>query len=110
MDEHETAGEAICPIEQVAQLIGSKWTLLIIRDLMDGCRRFGQLQKSIGAISPRTLSERLSMLEKRGLVRRQAYPEIPPRVEYSLTEKGRALMPLLRAVREYGEKWLVRPL
>ncbi|MFQ5577861.1 MAG: winged helix-turn-helix transcriptional regulator [Anaerolineae bacterium] len=99
----------ICPIERVVKLLGSKWTLLIIRDLMNGCRRFGQLQKSIGGINPRTLSQRLSALETAGLVIRRAYAEIPPRVEYALTEKGRALSPLLDAMREYGEKWLATP-
>lgn len=95
-----------CPIERTARLVGNKWTLLIIRDLLDGCKRFSELQRSLAGISPRTLSERLSMLEEAGLVRRKAYAEIPPRVEYSLTEKGRALVPLIEAMREYGEKWL----
>ena len=99
----------VCPIEQVAKILGTKWTLLIIRDLMDGCRRFGQLQKSIQGISPRTLSQRLTALEEAGLVVRRAYAEIPPRVEYTLTEKGRALKPLLEAMREYGERWLKSP-
>lgn len=107
MDVQKTQTQEICPVERVVRLIGNKWTLLIIRDLMEGSRRFGHLQKSVGGISPRTLSERLSMLEKEGLVERRAYAEIPPRVEYSLTEKGRALMPVLEAMRGYGRQWLL---
>lgn len=95
-----------CPVERVAHLVGDKWVLLIIRDLVTGCKRFGELQKSLGAISPRTLSGRLSMLESVDLIERHAFAEIPPRVEYSLTEKGRALLPLIIAMRNYGEKWL----
>lgn len=95
-----------CPIGRVAHLVGDKWVLLIIRDLISGHKRFGELQKSLGSISPRTLSARLDILEDVGLIEREAYPEIPPRVEYSLTEKGRALLPLITLMRDYGEKWL----
>lgn len=95
-----------CPVERVASLIGDKWILLIIRDLVTGCKRFGELQRSMGTISPRTLSARLSSMEEAGLIKRCAYAEIPPRVEYSLTEKGQALLPLLQVMRDYGEKWL----
>jgi len=95
-----------CPVGRVAHLLGDKWVLLIVRDLAMGCKRFGELQRSMGNISPRTLSARLSTLEVAGLVERRAYAEIPPRVEYSLTEKGQALLPLLQAMRDYGEKWL----
>ncbi|MBE7553476.1 MAG: helix-turn-helix transcriptional regulator [Anaerolineales bacterium] len=98
-----------CPVGRVAHLLGNKWALLIIRDLASGFKRFGELQRSMGHISPRTLSARLSTLEEAGIVERRAYAEIPPRVEYSLTEKGRALLPLLHAMRDYGEKWL-RPI
>jgi DNA-binding HxlR family transcriptional regulator len=98
-----------CPVGRVAHLLGDKWALLIIRDLATGYKRFGELQRSMGNISPRTLSARLSTLEEAGIVERRAYAEIPPRVEYSLTEKGRALLPLLQAMRDYGEKWL-RPI
>lgn len=108
MGEQEIHSES-CPVERIARLIGDKWTLLIIRDLLEGCQRFGQLQKSVGSISPRTLSARLSALERAGLIERRAYAEIPPRVEYSLTEKGWALMPLLEAMREYAEEWLKTP-
>jgi len=95
-----------CPIEQVMDLLGGKWTMLIIRDLMPGCLRFSQLQQSLGNINPRTLSSRLSALEESGLVIRRAYAEVPPRVEYSLTDKGRALLPLFEAIQHYAEHWL----
>lgn len=94
-------------MELAARLIGDRWTLLIIRDLATGCKRFGGLQKSVVGISPRTLSDRLSALEAAGLVERRAYAEIPPRVEYTLTEMGQGLIPIIEALRAYGERWLV---
>ncbi len=96
-----------CPIEKVAKLIGDKWTLLILRDLGDGCKRFGELQKSVTGISPRTLSTRLRMLEQNGVMTRRVFAEIPPRVEYTLTEKGAALLPLIESMRAYGNEWLM---
>lgn len=101
-DEHHD-----CPIEKIAKIIGDKWTLLILRDLGDGCKRFGELQKSVTGISPRTLSTRLRMLEQNGVLTRHVFAEIPPRVEYTLTEKGMALLPLIESMRQYGNKWLV---
>jgi len=95
-----------CPVARTALLIGSKWTLLIIRDLVEGRRRFGELQKSLAGISPRTLSQRLSTLAEEGLITRRIYAEVPPRVEYSLTDKGHALLPLIEAMRAYGNRWL----
>jgi len=95
-----------CPVERTALLIGSKWTLLIIRDLVEGHRRFGELQKSLTGISPRTLSQRLGKLTEEGLVTRRIYAEVPPRVEYSLTDKGHALLPLIEAMKTYGSRWL----
>lgn len=106
MEDQRPPLEEECPVERVAQLIGDKWILLIIRDLITGCKRFGELQKSLGLTSPQTLSGRLSILERAGLIERHAYAEVPPRVEYSLTEKGQALIPLLEAMRDYGRKWL----
>jgi DNA-binding HxlR family transcriptional regulator len=94
-----------CPVAKSAKLFGDHWTLLLIRDLASGCRRFQQLQLSTG-ISPGVLSSRLRMLEQAGLLTRKQYPEIPPRVEYSLTEKGRAAVPLIDQLRAYGEAWL----
>jgi DNA-binding HxlR family transcriptional regulator len=83
-----------------------KWTLLVIRDLAEGRSRFCELERSLQGISPRTLSLRLRGLEEEGIVERQTYPEVPPRVEYALTEKGRALVPLIEDMRAYGLKWL----
>jgi DNA-binding HxlR family transcriptional regulator len=99
-EEHE-----VCPVALAAKLFGDHWTLLLIRDLASGCRRFQQLQLSTG-ISPGVLSSRLRMLEGAGLINRKQYSEIPPRVEYSLTEKGRAAVPLIDQLRAYGEVWL----
>lgn len=100
LNEQET-----CPVAKAAKLFGDHWTLLLIRDLASGCRRFQQLQVSTG-ISPGVLSSRLRMLESAGLITRKQYPEIPPRVEYSLTDKGRAAVPLIDQLRLYGETWL----
>jgi DNA-binding HxlR family transcriptional regulator len=102
--QHETPTE-VCPVAKAARLFGDHWTLLLIRDLASGCRRFQQLQQSTG-ISPGVLSARLRRLEAVGILTRTQYPEIPPRVEYSLTEKGRAAVPLIDQLRAYGEMWL----
>jgi DNA-binding HxlR family transcriptional regulator len=114
MTDQEESSEKVCaveacPVELTARLIGDHWTLLIIRDLAQGCMRFSALQKSVKGISPRTLSDRLATLEESGLVSRRAYAEIPPRVEYTLTEMGRGLIPIIEALREYGRRWLVSP-
>ena len=96
-----------CPVCHTAEIISGKWTLLVIRDLADGCSRFCELERSLGGISPRTLSLRLRALEAEGIVQRRTYPEVPPRVEYSLTDKGRALVPLIEQMRHYGREWLM---
>ena len=88
-----------------AYLLGSKWTILILQELAVGSRRFNQLHSHLGPISPRTLSERLRWLEGEGIVNRTAYPEIPPRVDYALTVKGRGLEPILQAIRDYEAEW-----
>ena len=95
-----------CPVCRTAEIICSKWTTLLIRDLADGRSRFCELERSLEGISPRTLSLRLRALEEEGIVRRQTYPEVPPRVEYALTEKGTALLPIIEDMREYGRQWL----
>jgi DNA-binding HxlR family transcriptional regulator len=95
-----------CPVGCCAEIISGKWTLLVIRDLADGSRRFCELERSLDGISPRTLSLRLRALEDQGIVERRTYPEVPPRVEYALTEKGRALVPLIEDMRSYGRRWL----
>ena len=102
-----TAGSPhTCPVCATADIVSGKWTILIIRDLADGCSRFCELERSLEGISPRTLSLRLRALEEQGVVKRHTYPEVPPRVEYSLTEKGRALLPLIEDMRRYGREWL----
>jgi DNA-binding HxlR family transcriptional regulator len=95
-----------CPVCRTADIISGKWTLLVIRDLADGNRRFCELERSLEGISPRTLSLRLRALEEHGIVARNTYPEVPPRVEYALTEKGQALVPLIDDMRSYGDRWL----
>jgi DNA-binding HxlR family transcriptional regulator len=89
-----------------AEIVCSKWTLLLVRDLNEGYSRFCELERSLAGISPRTLSLRLRALEEEGIVQRQTFPEVPPRVEYALTEKGRALLPIIDDMRSYGEDWL----
>jgi DNA-binding HxlR family transcriptional regulator len=96
----------ICPIARTADIISGKWTLLIIRDLTTGTKRFSELERSLIGISPKTLSERLSALEREGVLRRRTYAEVPPKVEYSLTEKGQALVDVIEAMRSYGNTWL----
>lgn len=88
------------------RLIGDMWTLMIIYNLMDGSKRFGELLEALGNISPKTLSQRLKMLEEARFVDRHAYIEIPPRVEYSLTEKGKALLGILEAIRDFSMQYL----
>jgi DNA-binding HxlR family transcriptional regulator len=97
---------ACCPIERTATLIGDRWTPLIVRDLAPGCRRFSELQRSLGAISPKTLSDRLRRLEEAGVITRACYAEMPPRVEYRLTDKGLALLSVIESMREFGLTWL----
>ena len=97
-----------CPVARTAQIISNKWTPLIIRDLARHECRFTELAKSLTGISPKTLSERLKYLEAEGIVVRRCYAEVPPRVEYSLTEKGRALLPIIATMHTYGSIWLRR--
>jgi DNA-binding HxlR family transcriptional regulator len=95
-----------CPVLKTADIISGKWTLLILRDLSKGINRFSVLERSLTGISPKTLSERLKGLEKAGIVTRKSYPEVPPRVEYTLTRMGWDLIPLVDHMRDYGVKWL----
>jgi DNA-binding HxlR family transcriptional regulator len=95
-----------CPVCRTAEIISGKWTLLLIRDLAAGSQRFCELERSLEGISPRTLSLRLRALEEEGIVVRNTFPEVPPRVEYALTEKGTALVPLIEDMRRYGRRWL----
>jgi DNA-binding HxlR family transcriptional regulator len=95
-----------CPVCRTADIVCAKWTLLLIRDLSEGHTRFCELERSLRGISPRTLSLRLRGLEEEGIVERQTFPEVPPRVEYGLTPKGRALLPIIEDMRSYGTDWL----
>lgn len=92
-----------CPVETTLMLIGDKWKVLILRDLMTGTKRFGELKKSIGSVSQKVLTAQLRDMEANRLVHRQVYAEVPPRVEYSLTELGRSLKPILDAMWTWGE-------
>ena len=99
-----------CPVARALDIIGERWTLLILRDLMlEGPRRFQDLQRSLSSISPNTLSARLKTLEDAGVIERRFYDQHPPRAEYVLTEKGEALRPTLKALREWGERHTARP-
>jgi len=98
--------DVICPVARTAEIISGKWTLLIIRDLVSGVKRFNQLERSLHGISPKTLSERLRSLEEEGVIVRQTFAEVPPRVEYSLTEKGYDLVGVIESMRGFGKRWL----
>lgn len=94
-----------CPVETTLTLIGDKWKVLILRDLMHGTKRFGELKKSIGTVSQKVLTAQLRDMEANGLVHREVYAEVPPRVEYSLTELGQSLKPILDAMWDWGEDY-----
>ncbi|HEV2819906.1 MAG TPA: helix-turn-helix domain-containing protein [Solirubrobacteraceae bacterium] len=100
------AVHSTCPVCRTADVVCGKWTLLLVRDLAEGRSRFCELERSLAGISPRTLSLRLRALEEEGVVERHTFSEVPPRVEYALTQKGRALLPLIEGMRAYGERWL----
>lgn len=91
-----------CPVETTLTLIGDKWKVLILRDLLPGTKRFGELKKSIGSVSQKVLTAQLRDMESSGLVNRKVYAEVPPRVEYSLTELGQSLKPILDALQDWG--------
>ena len=103
MDVHEK--DERCPVEAIAEIIGRKWVSLLVRDLANGPRRFGELQHSL-SISPRVLSGRLQELELEGLVLREVFAEVPPRTEYTLTERGLLLVPLIDEMRRIGQNFL----
>ena len=91
-----------CPVETTLMLISERWKVLIIRDLLDGTKRFGELKKSIGNISQKVLTANLRAMEDSGLLTRKVYPEVPPKVEYTLTETGYSLKPILDAMIDWG--------
>lgn len=94
-----------CSIEKALDVLGGKWTFLIIRDLFDNTKRFGELRKSLSGVSPKTLSARLKELENKDIITRTAFATIPPTVEYSLTDKGRSLKPIIKEMKMWGAKW-----
>ncbi len=98
-------GEIGCPIERAVSVLDGKWTLLVLRELFTGTKRFGELRKTLHGISPKTLTERLRLMETQGIIKRTIYPEIPPHVEYSLTEYGETLRPIIDALKSWGERW-----
>lgn len=102
----DTPANLGCPVARTADIIGNKWTPLIVRDLARGERRFSELERSLGGISPKTLSERLKRLEEVGVISRACFAEVPPRVEYTLTAKGHALLPVIESMRAFGLIWL----
>ena len=104
MNELKTVKELpACPVETTLTLIGDKWKVLILRDLLTGTKRFGELKKSIGNVSQKVLTAQLRAMEKSGLLTRTVYAEVPPRVEYALTELGKSLKPILDAMWTWGE-------
>jgi DNA-binding HxlR family transcriptional regulator len=98
------AGRHACPVERALAVVGAKWTLLILHNLMDGPRRFGELERMIEGASPKMLTARLRELEQLGLVDRTVYAEVPPRVEYQLTDAGKSLKPIIDSLADWGER------
>jgi DNA-binding HxlR family transcriptional regulator len=95
-----------CPIHLVLSYIGSKWAILILKELFHGNRRTNEFLSALPGISTKTLTARLRELERNGLIKRTVFPEVPPRVEYSLTQKGKEVQPIMSALHEVGEQWL----
>ncbi|MCI8992400.1 MAG: helix-turn-helix transcriptional regulator [Eubacterium sp.] len=106
MSEEKSVKELpACPVETTLTLIGDKWKVLILRDLLTGTKRFGELKKSIGAVSQKVLTAQLRAMEESGLLIRTVYAEVPPKVEYSLTELGKSLKPILDSMWNWGENY-----
>lgn len=94
-----------CPVETTLLLISDKWKVLILRDLLDGTKRFSELRRSVGSVSQKVLTANLRQMERDGLVHREVFPEVPPRVEYSLTETGQTLQPVIEAMKNWGTQY-----
>lgn len=103
--QKDEVGLPACPVETTLTLIGDKWKVLILRDLIPNKKRFGELKKSVGNVSQKVLTAQLRSMEKSGLITRTVYAEVPPRVEYSLTELGESLRPVLDAMKNWGEEY-----
>ncbi|MDD7792832.1 winged helix-turn-helix transcriptional regulator [Clostridium sp. 'White wine YQ'] len=104
-EEFENNDKTICCVEKALNVLDGKWSFLVIKNLFDGTKRFGELRKSLHNISPKTLTLRLRELEQCGVVQRKVYPTIPPAVEYSLTEKGQDLRNIIDEMNIWGKKW-----
>ncbi len=96
-----------CPVEYTASMIANKWKILILRDLLTGTKRYNELTRSVVGISAKVLTENLRELESDGIIERKVYPEVPPKVEYYLTDKGNDLRPIIDLMKEYGLKYKV---
>lgn len=94
-----------CPVEVTLKLMGNKWKILIIRDLLDGTKRFGELKKSVGNITQKVLTSNLRSMEESGLLIRKVYAQVPPKVEYTLTETGYSLKPILDSMAKWGDDY-----
>lgn len=105
MDAQKTALLPACPVETTLSLIGDKWKVLILRDLMTGTKRFGELKKSLGSVSQKVLTAQLRDMEASGIINRKVYAEVPPKVEYSLTRLGESLRPVIDVMRSWGEDY-----
>ena len=102
------SGLPACPVATTLSLIGNRWSPLILRELLSGTKRFGELKRAIGGVSQKVLTSQLREMEENGLVERKAYPEVPPRVEYSLTDLGRGIIPILESLCRFGREFEVR--
>ena len=91
-----------CPVARANEILGGKWTTLVLRDLMGGVKRYSELQRSLVGISPRMLADRLALLEREGLIGKTIYPVVPPKTEYTLTARGKAIVPVITAMAEFG--------
>jgi len=105
MNKSEIENKPGCVAAALA-ILGNKWTALIVKELSEGCARFSELQAALKGISPRTLSQRLDGMENCGLITKRSFAEVPPRVEYKLTDKGRDLLPILHSMAVWGEKYI----
>lgn len=109
MNQEKTVAQLpACPVETTLTVIGDKWKVLILRDLLPGTKRFGELKKSLGKVSQKVLTAQLRDMEEQGLVTRRVFAEVPPRVEYSLTDLGMSLEPVLNAMKAWGEGYKAR--
>ena len=103
---NDRSGPYICGIDAAMDVVSGKWKSLILWELDHGTKRFGELRRGLPGVSEKMLTQQIRELEEDGLVRRQVFAEVPPRVEYALTDKGRALVPLIDDMRTYGKRWL----